>query len=109
MTILHIAHASDWQHALEHGEYRVSTRDATFDTVGFIHCSRGSQVYVVATFVYADDPEPLVVLEIDETDLDVRDEDGGDGELFPHVYEPIPVSSVTRVLPAGFDDGVFTF
>jgi len=109
MTILHIAHASDWEHALEQGEYRVSTRDATLDTVGFIHCSRGSQIYVVAAFVYADDPEPLVVLEIDESGLDVRDEDGGDGELFPHVYGPIPVANVTAVRPAQFDDGIFTF
>jgi uncharacterized protein (DUF952 family) len=109
MTILHIAHASDWAAALDTGEYRVSTRDASLEEVGFIHASRGQQVSVVATFVYPDDPEELVVLTIDETGLDVRDEDGGDGELFPHVYGPIPVASVTTVSPAHFDDGIFTF
>jgi uncharacterized protein (DUF952 family) len=109
MTILHIAHASDWVAAVESGEYRISTRDATLDEVGFIHASRGAQVKFVATFVYADDPEALVVLSIDETGLDVREEDGGAGELFPHVYGPIPVANVTAVSPARFDDGVFTF
>jgi uncharacterized protein (DUF952 family) len=38
----------------------------------------------------------------------VRLEDGGGGELFPHVYGPIPVASVAAVHPAWFeDDGGF--
>lgn len=28
----------------------------------------------------------------------------GEGELFPHVYGPIPAGSVTRVIPAWFED-----
>jgi uncharacterized protein (DUF952 family) len=109
MTILHIAHADDWAAAVAAGEYRHSTRGATIDEVGYIHASRGPQVRVVATFVYADDPEELAVLVIDEEGLDVRDEDGGEGELFPHVYEAIPVASVTEVRPARFVDGIFTY
>jgi uncharacterized protein (DUF952 family) len=35
----------------------------------------------------------------------VVEEDGGTGELFPHVYGPIDPAWVVDVLPAGFDEG----
>jgi uncharacterized protein (DUF952 family) len=113
MTVFHIAHASDWAAALAHGEYRVSSRGTTLDAAGFIHASSAVQLAAVASRYYADDPEPLVVLEIDEAaaraaGIDVRLEDGGGGELFPHLYGPILPPFVTRVSPARFDaDGRF--
>ncbi|WP_394768325.1 DUF952 domain-containing protein [Lacisediminihabitans sp.] len=112
MTIFHIAHAVDWAAALRDGAYRVSSRGATLESTGFIHASTEAQLGGVATRFYADDPEPLVVLEIDEaaarsSGVEVRLEDGG-GELFPHVYGPILPAFVTRVSAARFDsDGRF--
>jgi uncharacterized protein (DUF952 family) len=116
MSIFHIARVSDWEDAQDDGAYRISTRGATLDDVGFIHASGDrAQVERVAAFVYADDEEPLVVLVIDEARLELSGiqleyEDGGAGELFPHIYGPIDPTWVSEVLPASFDeDGVFRF
>lgn len=108
MTIYHLARVADWDATAASGEYRVSTLDRTLDEVGFIHASRADQVAATAERFYRDVAGDLVVLEIDEHGLDVREEDGGAGEVYPHVYGPIPVASVTRVVPAWFeDDGGF--
>lgn len=110
MEILHLALASDWADAVASGRYAVSTRGATLDEVGFIHCSLAEQLPRVAAFVYADVDEPLVVLTMDRDDLEaggtvVIFEDGGDGEEFPHVYGAIDPEWVTMVRPARMVDG----
>ena len=108
MAVYHLARVADWDAAAASGEYRVSTLDRTLDEVGFIHASRAEQLPGVAERFYRDEPGDLVVLEIDESGLDIRNEDGGAGELFPHIYGPIPVGSVTRATAAWFeDDGGF--
>jgi uncharacterized protein (DUF952 family) len=110
MKILHLALDADWSAALAAGTYRVSTRGATLDDVGFIHCSLADQVARVAAFIYADVTEPLVLLTID-TDtahgagVEVRFEDGGNGELFPHIYGAIDPSWVVETTPAKMTDG----
>ena len=110
MTIYHLARVEDWEAAAGPGEYRVSTLGLTLNEVGFIHASRIEQVAGVAERFYRDEPCDLVVLEIEDDALDVRHEDAGTGELFPHVYEAIPVASVVRVIPVWFeDDGGFAF
>ncbi len=111
MTIFHIAHVADWDAALTTGEYRVSTRGLGLDEVGFIHASTAAQVAGVAERFYRDDPEPLVVLALDDAliNVPVRWEDVGTGELFPHLYGPIRSSFVTAVVPASFAvDGRFS-
>lgn len=91
--ILHLAFATDWDNAGEH--YRISTRGRTLEQEGFIHCSYDTaQLDGVAALFYADVTQPLVVLEIDPTGLDVREEGG-----FPHLYGPIPATAVTEVRP----------
>jgi uncharacterized protein (DUF952 family) len=115
MSILHIALLSDWDAAVTAGTYRVSTLGASLDEVGFIHASENrDQVSRVAQFVYADETEPLVVLVLDEHEIEaagvaVRREDGGDGELFPHIYGAIDPAWVTDVRPASFNGGAFVF
>lgn len=109
MEILHLALLSDWQAALASGAYRVSTRDASLDEVGFIHSSTAAQLPGVAEAFYADETRPLVVLVMDDeairaSGVEVVFEDAGDGQLFPHVYGPIDPSTVTDVRPASFDD-----
>ena len=60
--------------------------------------------------MYTGISEPLVVLHLDQEALtsagfDVVVEDGGDGELFPHVYGgPLPASVVAEVRPATVSD-----
>lgn len=112
MSLLHIAHAGDWHEAVSTGEYRVSTRGASLDEVGFIHASSSAQVAVVAGFAYADDLEALVVLVIDDDALRhdgiaVRYQDGGNGSLYPHIFGALKPKFVTEVRPARFVDGRF--
>lgn len=81
----------------------MSTRGATLDDVGFIHACTPEQLPTVLERFYADIEEPLVVLAVEEADLDaagapVRWEPAPDtGELFPHIYGPIPISAVRVV------------
>jgi uncharacterized protein (DUF952 family) len=116
MDLLHLTTERQWQSALADGHYRGSTRDASVDEVGFVHCSRTSQLPRVASAVYTGISEPLVVLHLDDealtsADFDVVIEDGGDGESFPHVYGgPLPVSVVAEVRPATVsDDGTLNY
>lgn len=110
MHLLHIAHQEDWHRALDAGAYTVSTRGRTLDDVGYIHASYPDQVQDVARYVYRDDPAPLCVLVLDEALIahagtKVELEDGGDGDLYPHIYGPIERSWVVDVRPATIDDG----
>ena len=113
--IYHIADQLQWQEALVAGEYRWSTLGLDLDEVGFIHCSFARQVDGVAQRFYSYHPSPLVVLEIDQSapehaGVEVRVEDGGAGELFPHIYGPIDPAWVVEVHGAGFDsDGRFAW
>jgi len=110
MTILHLALESEWVAALAVGSYRVSTRGLTVDQVGFIHCSTPAQVARVAELFYSDVVEPLRVLEMDPDEIraagtEVRFEDGGNGELFPHIYGPLDPTWVREAQPARMADG----
>jgi uncharacterized protein (DUF952 family) len=108
MRILHLAREADWRAAQELGVYRVSTRGATLAQVGFIHASTPQQLPAVAESVYAGSTDPLVVLVMDDdairsSGVQVKHEDGGDGELYPHIYGAIRTEQVSAVLPAHFD------
>lgn len=104
--IYHIISRSDWE-AIAGGEFY---RGDTLDTEGFIHCSTAGQVVDTANFLFRG-REDLLLLEIDEARLsaEVRYEDAGDGRLFPHIYGPLEVAAVVRVVefPPG-PDGRFT-
>lgn len=108
-TIYHLAHRSDWSAAGQSGRYEISTRGVTLQEEGFIHCSFADQIAGVAERFYADDPDELVVLDIDvdklaATQVELRIEEApGTAERFPHIYGPIPPAAVVRVRPAGFD------
>ncbi|MEV5570588.1 DUF952 domain-containing protein [Spirillospora sp. NPDC052269] len=98
-TVLHIAERHHWESARSSGApYAMSTRGRTLDDEGFIHCSSDlDQVRTVLRAFYSDvPPSDLALLKIDTTGLDVRLEPA-DGNLFPHVYGPIPPSAVIEV------------
>jgi glutathione S-transferase len=98
MEIFHIALASDWEAALASGSYRVSTLGRTLDEEGFVHCSCADQVDGVRSRFYAGvDGLVLLAIDVDRLRSEVRFEDVGDGELFPHVYGPIDVDAVVAV------------
>lgn len=103
--LLHITERSAWSAAAAAGEYRMSTRGVTLEEEGFIHCSLPHQLRWVAEAYYAD-ADDLVVLAIDSDQLTVpvrfeRPEPGA--AEFPHIYGPLPVAAVTRVLDVSRD------
>lgn len=96
MIIHHLALPDDWAAARESGEYRISTRGATLDEVGFIHGATAEQVAGVRERYYADLDE-LVLLTI-ETDLLTSPwqlDEVGD-QWFLHVYGPINLDAVVE-------------
>lgn len=99
--LYHLALAGDWEGAQAEGRYRVSTRGATLDDVGFVHTCFAGQLPGVASRYYADVTGPLVLLTIDPDLLGVpvalERVDGG--ELFPHVCGPLDVAAVVQVRP----------
>ena len=97
-VIVHIAERAAWQAAQETGDYR--TPSLEFE--GFIHFSTPSQVLQVANFFYAGSSD-LVLLVVDPEALIatlryealIREEST---EQFPHLYGPLNLDAVTKVL-----------
>jgi len=105
--IYHIVREPQWQAATQTGGYRGDT----LDTEGFIHCSSREQVLDTANRFFRGAPD-LVLLEIDEGLLrsPVRYEPGGEESLFPHIYGPLNLDAVVRILPfPSQPDGTFVF
>jgi uncharacterized protein (DUF952 family) len=115
MAIYHVTTRELWEAAGAAGSYRMSTKGATLDEVGFIHASSAEQLPRVASFLYSGSDEPLVVLELDDegiraSGIPIPWEDGGAGELFPHVYGAIDPRFVVAAHSAAFDaDGVLRY
>lgn len=114
----HLAEVNHWARARAVGSYERSTRDASLAEVGFVHGSYPDQLSGVVAAVYGDVARDVVILELDRERLEaagspVRDEPGDPrdqySEHYPHVYGPIPVSAVVRVLPARIDRGRLEF
>jgi uncharacterized protein (DUF952 family) len=101
-TIFHLALRPDWDAAqAAGGPYEISTRGRTLDDVGFIHCCRTiEQVRKVRAAFYADlDDLLLLVIDTDRLAAPVRHEPA-DGDVFPHIYGPLPLDAVIDVRPA---------
>jgi glutathione S-transferase len=105
--IFHLALASDWEAALAGGHYRISTRGATIEQVGYLHAAFAEQVAGVAARYYADVTEPLLLLTIDPSlvgpPIVVEPAAPGTDALFPHVYGPLAVDAVIAVSPVTRD------
>jgi glutathione S-transferase len=109
--VFHVALQSDWLAARTERTYRMSTRGSRLEDVGFIHASFEDQLERTGALIYADVTEPLVVLVIDADKLEVPvivEDLRGEGDAFPHIYGPVPVSAVVDVFPAKITpDGAF--
>jgi uncharacterized protein (DUF952 family) len=102
--IYHITSRKAWREAQQRGDYRVES----FEKEGFIHCSTGAQVLPVAEKYYPG-RRGLLVLVIDPAHLtsDLKWEPPAEGapppgvpqgDPFPHVYGPINLDAIVRVL-----------
>jgi len=93
--IYHIVSAERWAAAGEPYLPEAYSRD------GFIHCSEARQVEAVANELFSNETA-VSVLEIDELALRSpvkREDTNACGDLYPHIYGPIPHAAVMRVLP----------
>ena len=97
-ALLHLALKADWQAAQANGSYRISTRGMSLEQVGFIHCSWQEQVQATFERCYGDGGAVLL-LEIDPTAVNapLRADAIPTGELFPHLYGPLPLKAVRAV------------
>ncbi|HAA58827.1 MAG TPA: DUF952 domain-containing protein [Myxococcales bacterium] len=99
--IYHITEKLSWEGAQEKGKYTAPS----LELEGFIHCSTREQIVQTANNFYKGQQD-LVLLCIDEdsvTDVlkyeaPVASNDPGAGLLFPHVYAPIDLASVYKVV-----------
>ncbi len=105
-SIYHLVLRSTWEKAT--GQSYVAD---SLVTEGFIHCSNAEQVATSANRFFAG-LQDVLVLEIDADCLisPLRDEPGGAGELFPHLYGPLNRDAVVAVhrLTCG-SDGKWVF
>ena len=91
--ILHIATRQEWENAQSLGIYRTRS----LDTQGFIHCSYPDQLVRVANFLFHGHNDlVLLVIESNRVHSDVREDEGPD--TYPHIYGPLNLDSVTKVL-----------
>jgi|SRR6185503_2939037 len=113
--IFHITTHTAWTEAQAHGEYTAPS----LSVEGFIHCSTRSQVLPVAENFYKG-KSGLVLLVIDPALLSstlqweapterILQPGVGEGEKFPHIYGPINLNAVVRVIDfESKADGTFT-
>jgi len=101
--ILHITTHKEWDKALLKGNYT----SPSLKSEGFIHCSTLKQTVDTAN-IFFKGQTGLVLLCIDENKLksECKYEDpsvGGQhdpnvGKLFPHIYGPINISAVIKIV-----------
>ena len=101
--IYHMCRAEEWAQAVPSGSYPGSSQDAAD---GFIHFSTAAQV-VESAAKHRAGQSGLVLLTVDAARLgpELRWEPSRGGQLFPHLYGPLPTAAVLRVdpLPLGPD------
>lgn len=103
-SLVHICPQSDWEKAMQEGEYRPET----LESEGFIHCSTPQQVLATANR-YFTGLNDLVLLWIAPRLLkaEVRWESAGT-EVFPHIYGALNLEAVLSIENFRPDqDGIF--
>lgn len=101
--IYHMCRREEWAAAERTGVYRGSSQDAAD---GFIHFSTARQI-VASAAKHRAGQAGLVLLAVDAVKLGdaLKWEVSRGGELFPHLYGPLPHGAVASVhdLPLGAD------
>jgi len=107
-TVYKICPRRAWQEAEKEGVFKGAPVDLED---GFIHFSAGSQVEETAAKHFAGQNDlVLVAVQVSDLGEDLRWEPSRGGQLFPHLYGPLPSRAVqwVRPLPLG-GDGRHTF
>jgi release factor glutamine methyltransferase len=102
--IFHLCQRQDWLKSLARGKYQPDS----LALEGFIHCSQFQQIIEVANRYFKTVPD-VIMLTIDPEKLtsEIRWEKA-DAAYFPHVYGPINLEAVDKVLElAPDDDGTY--
>jgi len=84
-----------WREAVEQGSFTGSPVDVKD---GFIHFSTPAQVHETAAKHFAG-MAGLVLVAVTTHGLELRWEPSRGGDLFPHLYDALPLSAVRWVLP----------
>ena len=95
--IYHMTPEGVWRAQAPNEPYRADT----LATEGFIHCTADRNLLLqAANSFYRNRPDEYVILCICEEDItaDVKWE-AVDGNLFPHIYGPLNLDAVRRVIP----------
>ena len=98
--IFHITSREQWSQAEQAGSYQADS----LASEGFIHCSTSDQVVKVANAYYPGQTGlVLLCIDTDGLDSEVRFEDASGaqfepGEQFPHIYGPVNVDAVVKVI-----------
>jgi uncharacterized protein (DUF952 family) len=97
VVIYKICTASEWAGAVAAREYRGSEHDRRD---GFIHFSTAAQMRETAAKHFAGQAD-LLLVAVDAAALGSKLawEPSRDGDLFPHLYDVLPVSAATSVTP----------
>jgi glutathione S-transferase len=105
--LFHVVLPEDWEAAQRAGNYPWSTRGMTRDEVGFVHLSYEHQWHGVLKRFYADRPDAFaLVLDSERLGAEVREEPAEEGgELFPHLYGPLPLDAVVAISDVGRTEG----
>ena len=114
--IYHITTRTAWNQARESGDYRTES----LEIEGFIHCSTDKQVIPVTEKYYKSHEDLiLLVIEPDRLTSNLKWEPPAEGapppgvpegDLFPHIYGPINLEAVIRVLDLQVQpDGSYSF
>ena len=94
-VIFHITKHKQWEQAKLAGVYRGDT----LDSEGFIHCSTPQQVVKVANDLFhAQKRLALLCIETDKVRAEIRYEGLEGEEHYPHIYGPLNVDAVIKVL-----------
>jgi uncharacterized protein (DUF952 family) len=102
----HLVPAEVWEAQRRDARYRPEA----FEADGFVHCTDGlDHLLVPANAYYRDDPRPYLALEVDLDAVAAQARFDDEACRYPHVYGPLDVTAVRRVLEVERDaDGTFT-
>lgn len=93
--IYKICPADIWQAAEAEGKFNGAGIDLAD---GYIHFSTADQVAETA-FLHFNQVEDLLLIRVRVADLDLTWEASRGGQLFPHLYSPLPLTVVDAVIP----------
>ncbi|NBV14163.1 MAG: DUF952 domain-containing protein [Sphingobacteriia bacterium] len=89
--IYHLTTSKIWEEALRLEIYITSS----LKTEGFIHCSFRDQVIQSANLHFKEESELILLHIVDKRLGDLlKIEPSRNGELFPHIYGPLPLEAI---------------